>query len=650
MIRELINFSDTLSEDFKSLEKRPKDGLHILLQIKKDGTINTSSETIEYGYLNKKTEEVSPFLKKCLQLQENAWMIDTNKCLDNITRAIHTCSPYSIAIKIDNLEGGKNYEKRKTDGKSIVYNSFDNYFEKANELIPDEMSEVSQIAANSFAELFKKESWIIIYDDIIKQRTARYNQFQSKINDLKEKRTLTKDKLSKTEINDQLKILELEALDFQPIADAEYVIFYVDIDLNAYVMTHAEYLNERLFNTGAYNTEPDSEALIYGTSNFMNTYNAKMPFLIHQSATFEISNRISNLDAKSLYGFEDVLKNKTLPNPLPLFVYQSELNQKSIGLYADGKRTFRDIVNSFYQNHKKDFQNYYLLHWFISKDGVVFNDFDFVPKFEYEINNHSGISITNLFELYDKETKSKKYYTDVSNIFELEDRVLKKLIQNKYHRVDYFSDIKSDDYERMPLTFLSYNKYRKAIYDFVYKSNRNAISGKEFDEMVFNSIKDDLNRANEYGIKEKLNYWYSLYNFFHKNNIDMASKLIEYQKFVSDIIEEKADLEIASDAHFAFAAGQVIYYLLSKSKSEDTSFRLMEPYLQKVNCKALQENIADDFARYKHENFSKSFEKVASFVLSYETDINMKKLQPQLLSGLFSKNQLFSNTIKNINQ
>ena len=76
----------------------------------------------------------------------------------------------------------------------------------------------------------------------------------------------------------------------------------------------------------------------------------------------------------------------------------------------------------------------------------------------------------------------------------------------------------------------------------------------------------------------------------------------------------------------------------------------MEPYLQKVNCKALQENIADDFARYKHENFSKSFEKVASFVLSYETDINMKKLQPQLLSGLFSKNQLFSNTIKNINQ
>lgn len=130
----------------------------------------------------------------------------------------------------------------------------------------------------------------------------------------------------------------------------------------------------------------------------------------------------------------------------------------------------------------------------------------------------------------------------------------------------------------------------------------------------------------------------------------MASKLKEYQDFVSDLINEKADFELAADEHFAFAAGQVIYYLLSKSKTEDTSFRLMEPYLQKTNCKALQENIADDFARYKHENFSKSFEKVASFVLSYETNQNLKKLQPQLLSGLFAKNQLFSNINKKENQ
>ena len=127
----------------------------------------------------------------------------------------------------------------------------------------------------------------------------------------------------------------------------------------------------------------------------------------------------------------------------------------------------------------------------------------------------------------------------------------------------------------------------------------------------------------------------------------MGSKLKDYQQFVSALLSGIADIENATDEHFAFAAGQVIYYLLSKSKSADTSFRLMEPYLQKTNCKSLQENIAEDFARYKHENFSNNFGKVASFVLSYDTKENIKKLQPQLLSGLFANNQLFSNKNNN---
>ena len=646
MIKELVNFSESLSEDFKSLGKKPKDGLHILLQIKDDGEINTATNLILFEYYSQKMDEISPFLKKCLRLQESAWMLDTNKCLDTITRAIHSCSPFSVAIKRDNLIGGKNYEKRKEEGKNLVYDSLENYFEKAAELLGEEEDGLVKNVAQSFASLFINDSWQIILNDIENQRAAQYELLQSKIENLKEKHKETKDKVDKALIKENIDNLEQEALKFQSLSDAEYIIFYVDLDIEYYKTTHGRYLDERLFNTAQYNTKPNSEGLIYGTSNFMNTFNTKMPFLMHQSATFDIPNRISNSDAKALFEFESVLKNRTLPNPLPVFVYKSELEKEVIALYSEGKRNFRDIVSSLYQSYKDDFQNYYLLNWSNTREGIVFNDFDFVPKFDYELKSGESIPISNFFEIRSKENKGLKYYGELINVFELEDRVFKNLIQNKYHRVNYFSDFKTDEYERMPLTFLSFSKYRKAIYDYVYKSNRNAIGGKEFDELIFNSILDDFKNVNEYGIKNKLNYWYSLYNFFHKKNINMASKLKEYQDFVSDLIEEKADLETASDAHFAFAAGQVIYYLLSKSKTEDTSFRLMEPYLQKTNCKALQENIADDFARYKHENFSRNFENVAAFVLSYETDQNLKRLQPQLLSGLFANNQLFSNINK----
>lgn len=650
MIKELVNFSKSLSEDFKSLGKKPKEGLHILLQAKENGEINSTADTIHFEYYNNKMAEVSTFLKKCLQLQENAWMIDTNKCLDTTTRAIHSCSPFSVGIKKDNLIGGKNYEKRKSEGKSLVYDSFDNYFEKAADLLETVENEYIINVSESFASFFINKSWQVVLDDIENQRATKYDLIQSKIEHLKEKNKQIKDKVNKAVIQEQIENLEEEAIIFQPLSDGEYIIFYVDVGIEFYKMTHTKYLDERLFNTSKYNTKPNSENLIYGTSDFMNTFNAKMPFLMHQSATFDIPNRISNLDAIALFEFEDVLKNKTLPNPLPVFVYKSELREKVIALYAEGRRNFRDIIESLYQSYKDDFQNYYLLNWSNTRDGIVFNDFDFVPKFDYELKNGEGIPIQNFFEIRSKEDKGMKYYGELKNVFELEDRVFKSLIQNKYHRVNYFSEFKTDEYERMPLTFLSFSKYRKAIYDYVYKSNRNAIGGKEFDELIFNSILDDFKKANEYGIKDKLNYWYSLYNFFHKNNVNMASKLKEYQEFVSDLIEGKADLEQAADEHFAFAAGQVIYYLLSKSKSEDTSFRLMEPYLQKTNCKALQENIADDFARYKHENFSRNFENVAAFVLSYKTDQNLKRLQPQLLSGLFAKNQLFSNINKNENQ
>lgn len=650
MIRELVDFTKNLSEDFKSLGKKPKTGLHILLHVKESGHIDLSANSIQYEYYQDKMDEVSPFFKKCLQLQENAWMIDSYKTFDAPSKAIHTCQPFALGFKREYLEGGKKYILNDENNKSQVFERFGSYFEKAAELLSENEDELVKNVAQSFASLFINDSWQIILNDIENQRAAQYQLLQSKIKDLKEKLKETKDKVDKAVIKDNIESLEQDVLKFESLSDAEYIIFYVDLDIEYYKTTHGRYLDERLFNTAQYNTKPNSEGLIYGTSNFMNTFNTKMPFLMHQSATFDIPNRISNSDAKALFEFESVLKNRTLPNPLPVFVYKSELEKEVIALYSEGKRNFRDIVSSLYQSYMDDFQNYYLLNWSNTREGIVFNDFDFVPKFDFELKSGESIPISNFFEIKSKENKGLKYYGELINVFELEDSVFKNLIQNKYHRVNYFSDFKTDEYERMPLTFLSFSKYRKAIYDYVYKSNRNAIGGKEFDELIFNSILDDFKKANEYGIKDKLNYWYSLYNFFHKNNVNMASKLKEYQDFVSDLIEEKADLEQAVDAHFAFAAGQVIYYLLSKSKTEDTSFRLMEPYLQKTNCKALQENIADDFARYKHENFSRNFEKVASFVLSYDTDQNMKKLQPQLLSGLFANNQLFSNTNKKENQ
>jgi CRISPR-associated protein Csh1 len=164
--------------------------------------------------------------------------------------------------------------------------------------------------------------------------------------------------------------------------------------------------------------------------------------------------------------------------------------------------------------------------------------------------------------------------------------------------------------------------------------------------MVFNGIQDDLKQSNPYGIKDKLNIWFSLYEKFNPNfnpnDKTMASKLKDYRQFMEILAEDKADISATSLEEFAFAAGQVIYYILQKSKSADTSYQRLEPYLQQVSCEGLKKAIANDFARYKHENYSARFERAAAFVLTYQTEANMKKVLPELLAGIFSNNQLFS--------
>lgn len=649
MLKELINFTNSLPDNFKSLGATPKEGLHILLQVNGKGDLNTKSETIQYGFYSKKfKDELSEILEKCIRLQENVWCVNTNKCFDLPMKAIQSCSPICVAFKKEHIQGGVKYEANSEKGKPQIQERFSDYFDKAESLLTED--ETLYKAFLNFKTFFEKKSWEVVLKDIETQKDAQFQILSNKAEALKERQKSASDKIEKESLKEQITDAQSQMASFQPLTDSDYILFYLDFPLETYKTTHGKYLDDKLFNTDKYNTDPNEKGLIYGTNDFQNGYNANMPFLMHQTATFDITGRISNLEAKALYEFSHVLPRKNLPNPLPIFIYNEEFKEKVIAVYSEKRISFTEIVKELYKVYKDDFRNYYLLNWSNTQNGIVFNDFDFVSQFQFGVGDaHTGLQIVNHFNLY--EDGKPKHYPTTKNIFQLEEKVLKYLVQNKYHRIDYFSDFKKEDYESRDFTFLSFCKYRKAIYDYVYKSNRATIHGKQFDELVFNAIRDDLHNSSEYGIKHKLNIWYSLHEYFHKSktktNDTMANKLKEHQHFIVQLIEETAETALATDNDFAFAAGQLIYYLINKSKSEDNSLRLLEPYMQKSNCRELQLTITKDLERYKHENFSRNFSKVAAFVLAHNTEENIKNLHPELLSGLFSDNQLYSNYNKN---
>ncbi len=644
MIREIINFTENVDERFKNLGSAPKEGLHIKLDmVSIDNTVKIDTENYQCEIYSKKLKaSPSDFLNQCKFLHQNSWCIDTNKCFDLPTKAIHSCSPFCVAFKREHLRGGEKYKKNEEKNKVQIYQRFDGYFEKAFALFENTDD---AFRYEIFKLFFTQDLFSSLITKIETENSKKREELTEKVVLLKEKLQSVKKSIEKETLKKQISEVEKNLIAYKELDDSDYIIFYLSVPKEEYGEFHKKYLNHRLFLTNTYNTNPNEKGIIYGASNFMSTLDANKPFLMHQTASFDISGRISNIDAKLLNDFQNLLPNKTLPNPLPIFVYEEELQHEMINLFQESgfKLGYKEIIEKLLKIYQKDLDNYYLLYWVNTKDGLVFKDFDFVSRFEYVLE----AQIQNLFEIKEKDKKELKHYPKINDVFYFEQVVFKQLLQNKYLKLDYFGDLNKDDYEKKDLTFIAYSKFRKAVYDFVYKSQRQAVDGNMFDEMVFNGIKDDIKQGNGYGVKEKLNIWYSIYDFFNsKNTINMASKLESYQKFVDELTNETAKIEDASDAEFAFAAGQVIYYILEKSKSDDNSYQLLEPYLQKAKCTELKQAISNDFARYKHENFSKNFERVAAFVLSYDTQSNIKHLLPELLSGVFAKNQLFSNNSK----
>ena len=186
MIKELINFTDSLDDDFKTLGSKPKEGLHIFVDkiVEDSGNtfIDANNFTFEI-YSKKSKEDISVFLNKCKLFQQNSWCIDTNKCFDLPTKAIHTCSPFCVAFKREHLKGGEKYLANENGKRSQIYDRFNSYFEKAFALCEDEDE---KFAYEIFKLFFTHNTFSNVLDKTEANNSTERENFESKILELKE--------------------------------------------------------------------------------------------------------------------------------------------------------------------------------------------------------------------------------------------------------------------------------------------------------------------------------------------------------------------------------------------------------------------------------------------------------------------------------
>ncbi len=628
MIREIINFVKELEADYPEVfdfNKTPSPGLHLWVELDEEGNWknNPPVEGEDYVVYDGK-EELQKLHFKAVQYSEFGRTVggvtDTNKCLDLPAKKIHSCNPFIISFRRKEIMN--------------VTERINLYFEKATYVCLEKDDEFG---------LQKAKAFKISFQD--------YMSFVQSL------------QISLTEKNGEQKTIPL----IDTFKDDFYISIYLNnIDLETYKLAHDKYLEEKIFNTNKYNFSDGDNENLYGLSNYINGANSKKTFLEHKTATMHkgISGRIPASDAAVLNQFEILQSNRVLPNPLPIFIDKNEFKTTSeiVSIFNnEGERKFSypQLLKKVYEkDEQRILGNYYLLN--ISR-GVV-NDFDFVSKFQYRID----IKIENLFEVMKR--KEPIQTIPIHTIFGFENIVVVKIFNNalvtkygdKGFGYKYFDEIKVKDEDGGESMVNLILRFRKAFYDYIYKSRKQAITSTMFDEIMLASIFRDLNRdefkdgyhTKETSVKEKLNIWFSLYNNFNNNSINRENMkstfktLLEKMEMVAN--DDNILINENNVGEFLFATGQVIYFLLSKSKTSNPTHALLEPFLQKSNAVQLQNAVANAVNVYKHEiSFYKDrFERLAAQVLAFETNENLKSYQRYLLAGYFAPAVIYKSTKK----
>lgn len=652
MIREIINFANGLLSDIPDIMQwniQPDKGLHVFIDIDETGNWANQilQQGIDYDYYDGKNQDIKLW-NDCIRYQEATEYITMNKVSKfDKKKKIHSCSPFAVAFNF-------NFNDKEKSELGIKI------FKKSDKPSKEELK--------SNNALIRAQRRIVIEERLKDYQSNSLSIYgiKEKDGDLFSNQPFIYGKQIMGFFNNLHKILnavELKA-EYSLLTGKDYLHLYLrTIPIDVQEELHNRYVKQEIFSGEVMSKEH------FGSVGFFTAYNQKKPFLRHRTSFLKdgVSQRFSEEDAITLYTFEKLLRRKPqcLPNPLPIMIDGREWNKRVIKLFNESGDTlsFRDLLKQLFAKYNmKSLPNYYLLNLSKTVSGIVINDFDFVPLFRYYLDGDIVVSnVTNSSSLQDKSFEREREIS-IKTIFDFERVAVREVFNNSLVKIkedkyvtNYFGEIDSNYVIGGTLMSNLMQKYRKAIYAYIYKSDTNAINASMFDDIMYQSVLSNIkqdtfeNKRFEWNnsIKKKINIWFSLYKMFNQNDKReyMVTKINELKNEISRVTKGETDL--LSPESFAFGAGQLVSYLMDRSVSTNKTYAMLEPYLQKGKSRLLQDAIAQTVTVYKHDInqiYKGRFEFLASQVLTYGGDIDMKPLLKYFLAGCFSPCIIYEKT------
>ena len=360
--------------------------------------------------------------------------------------------------------------------------------------------------------------------------------------------------------------------------DKFYIKIFFDEDLKRYEEEAKIYYALKIYNK--IDTIENINGEIFGLSDFNMWLNAKKPYLEHKTRGFSLPFMVKKDEIFQIKELFDFLK------------YQKNILETSATKHKNG---------IFLVKHSNN-------------DQAEIVDFDIVV-------NSSELTKPFILKNYIFKSKEDEKIEDFYSLF--------KRVDDIFYIGSLENNLFGDVYSKLPQT----------LQNLVYLTRDAMIALKKGEIKpllkVNRKFADDfiiyhLRQNKEERAKEALNLKLSLLKY--------EGDEMDIKKSLQNIEQKIEELEELTSEEFFILSGQIIKYLLEKSKKSDKKADMIEPFLRAGKSRKLKQEIETLFFTYKHEirlNFKK-FNNALALVESYEE--NEKVQKDKLLVGILSEN------------
>jgi len=362
-----------------------------------------------------------------------------------------------------------------------------------------------------------------------------------------------------------------------------YIKIFFNEPIEKYEKESEIYYALKIYNK--IDTIREIEGKIYGLSDFNMGLNQKKPYLEHKTRGFPLPFMVEKdkiFEVKKLF---DYLKN--LKEPLK---YEPTATAPGIYLHKHNEND-QAVIDDF--------------------DILVFVEDSLPRKFEYK--NYIGLTS-------DGRAIENRGITTFEGLF--------KLIDEVFYNSNLRNNLYGDVYSKLPHDFQNLIYLTRDLAKNILKRDIDSLFGYlrfGMDFIIYNIRQNRLFKAGEI-----LNLILSI-KAYKGENVDIKGTLAKIEEKVKNLEELNSD-------EWHILSGQVIKYLLDKSKKSDKKADMIEPFLRAGKTKKLKDEIEALYFKYKHEiplNYTKLNNAI---VLIMAKEENEKVNKEKLLIGLLSEN------------